>query len=197
MPSPVTTAPAPAGPDAARARHALRTLYVVRFGFALAWAVTLLATAPAGTDVTAPVAVLLVAYPLFDLAAAVVDRRASGGIRAGRLLHLTMALSGLTAAGLAVAATSGTSAVLRVWGAWAVTAGAVQLAVALRRRRLGGQGPMMLSGGISVLAGGGFLAAAAGADPALDGLGGYALLGGVFFLVSALRLRGAGAGEER
>ena len=124
---------------------------------------------------------------MFDLAAAVVDHRATGGIHARSLLQANMALSGLAAVGLAVAATSGAPAVLRAWGAWAITAGAVQLVVALRRRGLGGQWPMILSGGISVLAGGGFVATA-GSDPALGGLGGYALLGGVFFLVSAIRL---------
>lgn len=183
-----TTPPPTTGPDAVRAREALRALYGVRFGFALAWAAALLLATRATSDITTIVAVLLVAYPVFDLAAAVVDHRASGGIHARPLLHLNVALSGVAAAGLAVAAASGAPAVLRTWGAWAITAGAVQLVVALRRRRLGGQWPMVLSGGISVLAGGGFAATAAGSDPALAGLGGYALLGGIFFLVSAIRL---------
>ncbi|NYI45288.1 uncharacterized membrane protein HdeD (DUF308 family) [Nocardioides aromaticivorans] len=185
--APTTTSPT-IGAEAGRARQALRALYGVRFGFALAWAAALLLATRDGSDVTTTVAVLLVAYPLFDLAAAVVDHRASGGIRAGGLLRVNMALSGLAAAGLAVAAASGAPAVLRTWGAWAIAAGAVQLVVALRRRGLGGQWPMILSGGISVLAGGGFVATAAGSDPALGGLGGYALLGGIFFLASAVRL---------
>ena len=188
MPAAPTTTPPTTRADTGRARQALRALYGVRFGFALAWAAALLLATRDGSDITTTVAVLLVAYPLFDLAAAVVDRRASGGIRAGGLLQANVALSGLAAVGLAVAATSGAPAVLRTWGAWAVAAGAVQLVVALRRRALGGQWAMILSGGISVLAGGGFVATAAGSDPALGGLGGYALLGGAFFLVSAVRL---------
>ena len=184
---PTDTATPPAS-GTARARQALRTLYGVRFAFALAWAAALLLATRDGSDITSPIAVLVVAYPLFDLAAAVVDDRAADGIRARHLLHLNMALSGLAAAGLAPAATSGAPAVLRTWGAWAITAGAVQLVVALRRRELGGQWPMILSGALSVLAGGGFVASAAGSDPALGGLGGYALLGGIFFLVSAIRL---------
>ncbi|MEU4745949.1 hypothetical protein AB0G02_36565, partial [Actinosynnema sp. NPDC023658] len=56
------------------------------------------------------------------------------------------------------------------------------------RRRVGGQWPMILSGGISVLAGASFITTASGADPSLSALAGYAVLGGVFFLVSALRL---------
>lgn len=185
--APATTPPT-TGAEDGRARQALRALYGVRFGFALAWAAAILLATRDGSGVTATVALLLVAYPAFDLAAAAVDHRASGGIHAGTLLRLNIGLSGLAAAGLAVAAASGTPAVLRVWGAWAITAGAVQLVVALRRRELGGQWPMILSGALSVLAGGGFVASAAGSDPALGGLGGYALLGGIFFLVSAIRL---------
>jgi uncharacterized membrane protein HdeD (DUF308 family) len=75
-----------------------------------------------------------------------------------------------------------------VWGAWAVLAGVVQLVVALRRRRLGGQWAMILSGGISTVAGASFIAMASGDDPSLTSLAGYAVLGGVFFLISAIRL---------
>lgn len=184
-----TTTPSTARPDAGRARQALRALYGVRFAFALAWAAALLLATRDGSAITTAVAVLLVAYPLFDVVAAVVDHRASGGIHARNLMQANMALSGLAAAGLAAAAASGAPAALRVWGAWAIASGAVQLVVALRRRRaLGGQWPMALSGGISVLAGGGFLAAATNSDPALGGLAGYAVLGGLFFLASAIRL---------
>ncbi|MEV5691401.1 hypothetical protein [Micromonospora globbae] len=55
-----------------------------------------------------------------------------------------------------VAGTSGIPAMLRVWGAWAVVAGLVQLVVGVTRRAMGGQWPMIISGGLSVLAGGSF-----------------------------------------
>ncbi|MEV4116382.1 hypothetical protein [Nonomuraea sp. NPDC049695] len=35
---------------------------------------------------------------------------------------------------------------LRVWGAWAVVAGLVQLIVGVTRRKMGGQWPMIISG---------------------------------------------------
>ncbi|MBV2364460.1 hypothetical protein ACFPZ0_14635 [Streptomonospora nanhaiensis] len=69
-----------------------------------------------------------------------------------------------------------------------MAAGLVQLAAAAGRRRLGGQWAMIASGAISTLAGASFLAQAGGDDPSLRALAGYAFLGGVFFLVSALRL---------
>ncbi|TWD80988.1 hypothetical protein FB561_2090 [Kribbella amoyensis] len=176
-----------AGPvtNAAGTTQALRTLYYVRFGFALVWAVLVMAIAKM---ITPGAAVLLVIYPLFDVAAAVVDFRTSGASRPKAPLFVNMGLSLLTTIGLAIAATSGIPSVLRVWGAWAITAGIVQLVVAILRHRLGGQWPMILSGGLSVLAGGSFIVMAGGADPSLTSVAGYAILGGIFFLLSAIRL---------
>ncbi|MFB7497600.1 hypothetical protein ACFC09_23445 [Streptomyces sp. NPDC056161] len=173
---------------------ALRNLYVVRFGFAVIWA-GLLAT---GASTLNPLSVtLVVVYPLFDLAAAVYDLRSSGGTRPNVPLYVNMALSLLTAIGLAVAVGSGIPDALRVWGGWAITAGIVQLIVAIQRYRLGGQWAMILSGGISVLAGSGFVVMASGAKASLAGLSGYATLGGVFFLISAIRLHRNAARADR
>ncbi|WP_152364613.1 hypothetical protein [Microlunatus speluncae] len=180
-----SVANAPAAAESARGTKALRTLYYVRFGFAVVWAGLLLLTASA----LGPVSIaLLVLYPLFDVAAAVIDFRSSGATRPRAPLYVNMALSLITAVGLAVAATSGIPAVLRVWGLWAITAGIVQLIIAIQRYRLGGQWAMILSGGISVLAGTTFILQAGGANASLTTLAGYATLGGVFFLISAIRL---------
>ncbi|MFF4634756.1 hypothetical protein ACFY1G_03235 [Streptomyces olivaceus] len=168
---------------------ALSRLYFLRFAFAAVWAALLFTTA----DSLGPVSVtLLVVYPLFDVACAVTDvrsARADGGPVRG--LYANIALSTLTGVGLAVAAASGIPDVLRVWGAWAVTAGIVQLVVGALRRRLGGQWAMIASGAISTLAGASFFAQAGKDGASLSNLAGYAFLGGVFFLVSALRLKRA------
>lgn len=165
---------------------ALRKLYFLRFGFAAVWAALLFATADTLGALTVT---LLVIYPLFDVACAVIDlRSARANARPARGLYVNIALSTLTGIGLAVAATSGVPAVLRVWGAWAITAGVVQLLVGAARRHLGGQWAMIASGAISTLAGASFLAQAGTDDASLTNLAGYAFIGGVFFLVSALRL---------
>ncbi|SDM32983.1 hypothetical protein [Allokutzneria albata] len=173
-----TTAPATAA-------SSLRRLYFVRFGFALTWAVVLFPTASSIGPVSAA---LLVIYPLFDVGAAVVDARSSRASRSAPGLYANIAISVIAAGGLVFAVTSGIPAALRVWGVWAVVAGLVQLVVALRRRALGGQWAMIASGAISTLAGISFLLQAAAPDASLRNLAGYALLGGFFFLVSALRL---------
>ena len=164
----------------------LRTLYLARFGFAVVWALLLVLTARSLSPLSIA---LLLLYPLVDLAAAVVDHRTSRATRPARALLANMALSLLATIGLAFAVTSGLPAVLVVWGLWAITAGIVQLVVAVSRRALGGQWPLIVSGGISVLAGAAFLVQAGTAGASLTSLAGYATLGGIFFLVSALRLR--------
>jgi hypothetical protein len=178
----MTTTTAPA---AATVATALRRLYFVRFGFALVWAVALFLTASSIGPVSAT---LLVLYPLFDVAAAILDAASSraGGSALG--LYVNIAISSIAVVGLIFAVTSGIPAVLQVWGVWAVVAGLVQLVVALRRRMLGGQWAMIASGTISTVAGISFFLQAAGPHASLSNLAGYALLGGIFFLVSALRL---------
>lgn len=168
-----TTAPA----------SALRRLYFARFAFAIAWALVMFTTAK---HLGPLAATLLVAYPLFDAAAAWIDARATGS--STPLLYANMAISTLAAVALAFADTSGIPAVLRVWGTWAIVSGLLQLVVGVTRRSLGGQWPMILSGGLSVLAGGAFIAMASADNPALTNAIGYAIPGAVFFLISALRL---------
>lgn len=174
-----------AAPGISTTASALRRLYVVRFAFAIVWAGVTFAMAG---DLNALAVTLFVIYPLFDVAAAVVDARASRATGSPTLLYVNIAVSLLAAIGLAVAGTSGIPAMLRVWGAWAVVAGLVQLVVGVTRRAMGGQWPMIISGGLSVLAGGSFVAAASADDPALTNAIGYAIPGAIFFLISAIRL---------
>jgi len=170
--------------DDISARRALRRLYLARFVFAVAWAALF---AAASSPVEGVALVLLVAYPAVDVVAAVVDARTSGAARRSRAgLVVNIALSVAAAVALVVVGDD-LEGILLVWGAWAITAGAAQLAVGLLRRSLGGQLPMMLSGGMSVLAGAFFAASASDAD-SVSSIAGYAALGGIFFLISALRL---------
>ena len=83
-----------------------------------------------------------------------------------------------------------TSMVLDVFGVWAVLSGLLQLATAIRRwKRFGAQWAMILSGGQSALAGAFFIAQAhASVPPAIVKVAGYAGVGAIYFLVSALWL---------
>ncbi|WP_030451643.1 hypothetical protein [Herbidospora cretacea] len=174
------------------ASTSLRRLYFTRFAFALIWAGALVATASSLSPITIA---LLVLYPLFDGVAAVIDARSSKEKGPTLSLYANIAVSWLTAAGLAVAASSGIPAVLRVWGAWAIVSGVTQLAVGVIRRNLGGHWPMILSGGISTVAGASFILQAGQEGASLLNLAGYATLGGLFFLASAVRLGRATRGR--
>ncbi|MER8072121.1 hypothetical protein ABTZ59_27865 [Streptomyces sp. NPDC094034] len=167
---------------------ALRKLYLLRFAFAAVWTALLFVAA----DTLGPLSVtLLVLYPLFDAACAVGDLRSAGADGgAAKRLYANIALSVSTGVALAVA--SGIPAVLRIWGAWAIAAGILQLAMGVARRRTSGQWAMIASGAISTLAGASFIAQSGKDGATLATLAGYAFLGGVFFLVSALRLGSAG-----
>jgi uncharacterized membrane protein HdeD (DUF308 family) len=158
----------------------LRRLYLVRFLFAAVWAATF---AGVGSSLEAASITLLILYPAVDVAAAIFEAR--GGRHPA--LYANIAISALAAVGLAIAASDDIPSVLRVWGVWAVVAGLVQLIVALERRSLGGQWPMIISGGLSVLAGGSFLAQAGDAT-SMTLCAGYAALGGLFFLGSGVLL---------
>jgi len=163
----------------------LRRLYFARFGFAIIWAALFAATSsPFGTAAL----VLVVLYPVFDVAAAAVDARSASSIRRSTpALYINMAVSAVAAVALAVVGTGDVGDVLVVWGAWAIASGLVQLAVGLQRRSQSGQYPVIVSGALSVVAGTSFLVSA-GSATSLGSIAGYAVLGGVFFLVSALRL---------
>ena len=174
---------------AAETTSALRRLYVTRFAFALTWAVATILVISAQDDPAAlPTAVvaLFVLYPLFDVAATIADLRSTRS--RSTALRVNLAVSVLATVGVAIAGTSGVPAVLRVWGAWAIVAGLAQLAVAITRRGLSGQVPMIISGSVSALAGAAFIAMASQDGATLTAAASYAIPGGILFLVSALRL---------
>ncbi|MFC3997609.1 hypothetical protein ACFOVU_16870 [Nocardiopsis sediminis] len=175
-----TTAPTQFG-------QALRRLYFARFAFAVAWAALVFATAGAqGPVLTA----LLVVYPLFDAAAVLWQlrsrHRAPGAPEAAEWVNVVVSVA--VAVALGWASTVSPATALAVWGAWAVGSGIPQLVAAVRQRRSGGQVPQILSGAISVLAGGAFLTQGLQGSGDIAGVGGYAAVGGVFFLISAIRL---------
>jgi uncharacterized membrane protein HdeD (DUF308 family) len=166
--------------------NSLRNFYFLRAGVALVWVALafLLASAPS------PVAgLLLVLYPAWDALANVIDARRSGGLQANPGQKFNALTSIVTAACMAVGfALRGNAGGVLVFGVWAFLAGLFQLAVGIRRRKLGGQAFMMISGAQSALAGVFFVAKSFGVAPTIAELAPYAAFGGFYFLLSALWL---------
>jgi uncharacterized membrane protein HdeD (DUF308 family) len=164
----------------------LRGLYFTRFGFAVVWALVLFLAA---SSLNPLLTTLVIIYPLVDAVAVLWQLRAEPSTRASRLFEwLNVVVSVLAAAALAVASFDSLGGVLTVWGVWAVISGVTQLIAATLRRRDGGQVPLIISGALSVGAGISFIVMATHDVATVSALATYAIPGGVFFLISAIRL---------
>jgi hypothetical protein len=136
------------------------------------------------TDIPIAAAALLTAYPLIDVVASLASARLR---QHGTALHVNVGVSAVAAVSVgATAFGSDAGAALAAFGAWATVSGAMQFVLALRSSR---QVPMLISGGLSTLAGISFLSAAGMHDAHLAVLGGYMAVGAVLYLVSARRGR--------
>ncbi len=169
--------------------RALRNLYLVRFVFAFAWVGVMFVTSATATSPSALLTILLVLYPLFDAGAVLWQLRADPDKERSKAAEwINVAVSVIVAISLGVSSSTAIPSALAVWGVWAIIAGIPQLITAIRNRRNGGQVAQMLSGGISVFAGAGFLLQGLQGNGMIAGAAGYAALGAIFFLVSAIRL---------
>lgn len=163
----------------------LRNIYFARFAFALVWALVLIFAMP---QVGPLLTVLVVIYPLVDAGAVYWQLRSEGRASAPRVSEtINVVVSVIVAIALGWASTMSLAAALGVWGVWASVSGLTQLVTAVQRRRVGGQVPQMLSGGISVVAGLSFVVQSVQGADSIANVGGYAILGGIFFLISAIR----------
>jgi uncharacterized membrane protein HdeD (DUF308 family) len=170
----------------------LRNYYAVRFAVAAVWVAAAFTLAKA----LPPLAVaMLIAYPLWDALANLADARGNGGLAKNRTQAINVAVSLVTALGVAAGAVVGMNAMLAVFGAWALAAGLLQLATGARRwKAYGAQWAMILSGAQSALAGVFFVKMAGGVQvDALSTVAPYAAFGAFYFLVSALWLTARGA----
>jgi uncharacterized membrane protein HdeD (DUF308 family) len=165
----------------------LKSYYFIRAAFSVAWVVAAFAVG-ASSHVIA--GALLVLYPAWDAAANFVDGLRSGGLTHNRTQALNVVVSLATTVALLVASQMSMNLVLGVFGAWAILSGLLQLGTAIRRwRSFGAQWAMVLSGGQSALAGGFFIfQATTPMSPTIADVAGYAAVGAVYFLVSAVWL---------
>lgn len=174
----------------------LRNYYAVRFIVAAAWVAAAFTLAKGMPHLAVA---MLIAYPLWDALANLVDARSNGGLARNRTQAVNVGVSTLAAVGVAAAASLGMSAMLAVFGAWALLSGLMQLATGVRRwKTYGAQWAMILSGAQSTLAGVFMVKMATGGHviDALTRVAPYAAFGAFYFLVSAIWLTAKGAGPQ-
>jgi hypothetical protein len=167
--------------------RSLRNLYFVRTVFQLIWAAAVLSTV-----LTHPcfAAILLILYPVWDVACTLYDLRTSSPTANARISQLINAFLGsATALGIALTVFSKPAYSIAIFGAWALVAGLLQLVAGiLRRKQLGGQWAMILSGAQSTAAGAAFVFGGLSGKFHTKDLGGYAIFGAIYFLIGGILL---------
>lgn len=165
----------------------LTQYYFLRAAFSVVWVALALTI---GLHDATVAAALLIVYPAWDAVANYVDAARSGGLGQNRTQAINAFVSVATTAAVVVALQTGMNQVLGVFGAWAILAGLLQLATAIRRwKSYGAQWAMVLSGAQSALAGGFFIAQAnMSAPPSISNIAGYAGVGALYFFISAVWL---------
>jgi uncharacterized membrane protein HdeD (DUF308 family) len=162
----------------------LRNLYFTRTIVQLLWAGLILTNATLHAVLAAD---LLVFYPLWDVACTVYDLQASKRSLSGppNAQYINVALGVLAAIGISLTAFKSPQQAVVVFGAWAFAAGLAQLAVGIsRRKQMGGQWAMILSGLQSTAGGLFFIVGGLHGTKHIEDLGRYAIVGGVYFLIA-------------
>ncbi len=167
--------------------RSLRNLYFTRTLFQLTWAAAVISTASIQPGLAA---MLLILYPLWDVLCTLYDFRTShqtGVARTSQIINVALGVA--TAFGIALTVFNQPAYSFAIFGGWALCAGLLQLLVGLaRRRQLGGQWAMILSGAQSTAAGFAFLLGGLSGKFDIKGIGGYAVFGAIYFLIGGILL---------
>ena len=164
----------------------LRQLYFTRVAFSVTWVILVILLAKTSFTIAS---MLLIIYPAWDVIGTFLDIRANRNIPAKTPQYVNATISMITTAAVAVALQKGVPEALIVFGAWAILTGLIQLILGVRRRKsLGGQWPMILSGGQSTIAGISFILMAHDPSMGIVNLAGYSAFGAFYYLLAALSL---------
>lgn len=179
MNSSITTTPV-------QTARSLRSLYFARTAFSVIWVVLISIFVKTNIGIAS---ILFIIYPAWDVFATWLDIKANSPHVSKTPQYVNAVIGILTTIGVALALQNGVPAAIRIFGAWAIVTGLIQLVLGLRRRKeLGGQWPMIISGGQSMLAGSVFIATASSPTIGINSLAGYSAFGAFYFLLAAIRL---------
>ncbi|MDJ1472075.1 hypothetical protein QNI19_19185 [Cytophagaceae bacterium DM2B3-1] len=166
--------------------RALRKLYFIRTIFSVTWVILVSLFAKTSVEIAS---ILLIIYPAWDLIGTFMDIRANQSSSSKTMLYINAGISAVTTVAVGLALQKGIPETLQVFGVWAIVTGLIQLVLGLRRRKVvGGQWPMIISGGQSMLAGVSFILLAHDPKTGIANLAGYSAFGAFYYLLSAIRL---------
>jgi uncharacterized membrane protein HdeD (DUF308 family) len=172
--------------QAVETARSMQKLYFIRAAFSVTWVI--LVALFAKTYVSAGI-LLLIIYPAWDVIGTFMDIRANRGTLSATPQYINAAISTITTIAVAIAIQKGVPEALIVFGIWAIATGLIQMILGIRRRKLlGGQWPMIISGGQSILGGSSFIYLAHDPSKGITSLAGYAAFGAFYYLFAAIRL---------
>ncbi|MET3879342.1 DUF308 domain-containing protein [Chitinophaga sp. OAE865] len=166
--------------------RSLRNLYFLRASFSIIWVILVSLLAKNNPGIAT---FLFIIYPAWDAAATFLDIKANPPATSKTPQYINATISIITTIAVILALQNGIPGAFIVFGAWAILTGLIQLILGVRRRKqLGGQWPMIISGGQSVLAGAAFINMTHAPNAGITTLAGYAAFGAFYFILAALRL---------
>lgn len=172
--------------QAVETARSLRKLYFTRAAFSVIWVILVALFAKTSMGIAS---VLLIIYPAWDVVGTFLDIRANHNSPSKTPQYVNAVISTITTVAVGIALQQGVPEALIVFGAWAIGTGLIQLILGLRRRKyLGGQWPMIVSGAQSILGGISFIVLAHDPTKGISSLGGYAAFGAFYYLLAAYRL---------
>lgn len=175
------------GGHAAKNAKSLRTLYFVRAAFSIVWVILVALFAKTSFNIASA---LLIIYPAWDVLGTILDIRAQNTGASKMPQYINAAISAITTIAVGFALEKGVPEAIIVFGIWAILTGLIQLILGLRRRIImGGQWPMVISGGQSTLGGISFILLAHDPTMGIASLAGYAAFGAFYYLLAAFRLK--------
>jgi len=172
--------------QAVETANSLRKLYFTRATFSIIWVILVALFAKTSMGIAS---VLLIIYPAWDVVGTLLDIRANHGAVSKTPQYVNAVISGITTVAVGIALQHGVPYALIVFGTWAIGTGLIQLILGLRRRKfLGGQWPMIISGGQSMIGGTSFIILAHDPTKGITSLAGYAAFGAFYYLLTAFRM---------
>lgn len=174
------------GDNAVETAKSLRILYLIRAAFSVTWVILISVFAKESIGFAT---VLLIVYPAWDVFGTFMDIRANRNSTSKMPQYINIVISTITTVAIGLALQKDIAAALIVFGAWAILTGIIQLILGIQRKKLlGGQWPMIISGGQSIIGGTVNIFLAQDPSRGIPSLASYVAFGAFYYLLAAYRL---------